>query len=94
MSLRSVSTLAFLTMQHYWLVIGSLEQQSTLSCMSNKQLVEGDSSKHCRPRALCLEDEFFLVLVRLRLGPYLADRFEISVYYFKNYFNLGVIFST
>ena len=36
---------------------------------SNKQLMEGDSSKHCRPRALCPQDEFFLVLVRLR-GAY------------------------
>ena len=81
MSLRSVSTLAFLTMQHYWLVIGSLEQQSTLLYDPNKQLMEGDSSKRCRPRALCPEDEFFLVLVRLRLGLMeqdLADRFDIS----------------
>ena len=48
---------------------------------SNKQLMEGDSSKRCRPRALCPEDEFFLVLVRLNLGLMeqdLADSFEIS----------------
>ena len=43
--------------------------------------MEVDSSKHCRPRALRPEDEFFLVLVRLHLGLMeqdLADRFEIS----------------
>ena len=48
---------------------------------SNKQLMEGDSSKCSRPRALCPEYEFFLVLVRLCLGLMvqdLADRFEIS----------------
>ncbi len=48
---------------------------------SNKQLVEGDSSKRCRSRTLTPKDEFFLVLVRLRLGLMeqdLAYRFEIS----------------
>ena len=45
---------------------------------SNKQLLDGEPSKRCRPRALLPEDE---VLVRLRLGVMeqdLADRFEIS----------------
>lgn len=39
------------------------------------------STKRCRPRTLTPEEEFFLVLVRLRLGLMerdLADRFEIS----------------
>ena len=48
---------------------------------SNKQLLDGESSKCCRPRVLLPEDDFFLVLVRLRLGVMeqdLADHFEIS----------------
>ena len=48
---------------------------------SNKQLLDGEYSKRCRPRVLLPEDDFFLVLLRLRLGVMeqdLADRFEIS----------------
>ena len=53
---------------------------SRLPCVYDS-LLDGESSKRCRPRDLLPEDEFFLVLVRLRLGVMeqdLADRFEIS----------------
>ncbi len=48
---------------------------------ANKEVLECETSKHYQPRALSPENEFFLVLIRLRLGLMeqdLADRFEIS----------------
>jgi len=48
---------------------------------ASKEVLECETTKRYRPRALSPENEFFLVLVRLRLGLMeqdLADRFEIS----------------
>ena len=51
------------------------------SLNGGKSKSEGDSKGKCRPRALPPLEEFFLVLVRLRLGLLeqdLADHFELS----------------
>ncbi len=44
---------------------------------SNKQLVEGDSRKHCRSRTLTPKDEFFLVFSSVTPRAYGA-RFSLS----------------
>ena len=52
-----------------------------VNCLVYDPKKEGEVSKCCRARSLSPEDEFFLVLVRLRLGLMekdLAYRFKIS----------------